>query len=347
MILDRTPALAAALTAAGARLDGDAVRDFGDPAEEARAAATGSVVVPLASFGVLDFVGDDAAEFLHAQVSCDVKGLAADRSTYGTYNTAKGRMLASFLLWRTAEGFRMLASRSLLPALQKRLQMFVLRAKVRITDRTASDALIGASGADAPAAVARACGPAPSNRHDVSAFDGGYVLRVPGGRFIVAVAPERAADVWTTLAGALRPAGSERWTWLDIVNGIGLVTAPLQDQLVPQMANMELVGAINFKKGCYPGQEIVARTQYLGKLKRRMYLARVVAEPPPAPGDALFSEDVGDQANGVEVAAAAAPDAGYDCRAVVQSGSAEQSQVHLRALDGPVLAFRALPYKVA
>jgi folate-binding protein YgfZ len=336
-----------ALGATGAHFVGDAVTDFGDPAAERRDAAGGSVVMPLTGFGILDFSGPDAGDFLQGQLSCDVKGLAADRSTYGTYNTAKGRMLASFLLWRTPEGFRMLLSRDLVPAVHKRLQMFVLRAKVRIADRSALDALLGASGADAPAAVARACGPSPSDRHDVSAFDAGHVLRVPGGRFIVAIEASRTGAVWATLAGTLRPAGYPCWTWLDIVNGIGFVTAAVQDQLVPQMANMELIGGVSFKKGCYPGQEIVARTQYLGKLKRRMYLARVAADPAPAPGDSLFSEDTGDQANGVVLASAPAPDDGYDCLAVVQSASVDQSRVHLRALEGPVLAFRPLPYNVA
>jgi folate-binding protein YgfZ len=335
------------LAEGGARIDDGTVSDFGDPAAERRAAAAGSVVVPLTGFAVLEFAGADAADFLQGQLSCDVKSLAPDGSTYGTYNTPKGRMLASFLLWRTPDGFRMLLPRSVLPGVQKRLQMYVLRSKVKVTDRSALDVLLGASGPEARAAVARACGAAPADAHSVTAFDAGHVLAVPGGRFIVGIEGARAGAVWNTLSGSLRPAGFECWTWLDIVNGIGFVTAPLQDALVPQMANMELVGAVNFKKGCYPGQEIVARTQYLGKLKRRMYLAHVAADPAPAPGDSLFSDDTGDQANGIVMAAAPAPEGGFDCLAVVQSASVEQSRVHLRALDGPPLTFRPLPYPVA
>jgi folate-binding protein YgfZ len=334
------------LAASGARTVAGGVADFGDPAGERRAAAAASIAAPLSGYGLLDFGGPDAADFLHAQVSCDVKGLAADRSTYGTYNTPKGRMLASFLLWRTPDGLRMLLSRAILPAVHKRLQMFVLRSKVSITDRSSADVLIGASGPDAPTALARACGSVPPNRHDVSAFPGGYVVRIPGGRFVTCVADAAAAAVWVALSATLRPAGPAVWDWLEIVNGIAFVSPATQDQLVPQMANMELVGAVNFKKGCYPGQEVVARTQYLGKLKRRMYLAHVDADPPPAAGDGLFSDDTGDQANGLVVASALAPDGGWDCLAVVQSTSAQQSRVHLRALDGPLLAFRPLPYAV-
>jgi folate-binding protein YgfZ len=334
------------LAASGARLVDGNVLDFGDPAAERCAAASASIAAPLGAYGVLDFAGQDAADFLHAQVSCDVKGLASDRSTYGTYNTPKGRMLASFLLWRTPDGLRMVLSRALLPAVHKRLQMFVLRSKVRISDRTGSDVLIGASGPDAPAAVVRACGSVPSNRHDVSAFPAGHALRIPGGRFLVCVANDAFAAAWAALTATLRPVGAGAWDWLEIVNGIAFVSPATQDQLVPQMANMELIGGVNFKKGCYPGQEVVARTQYLGKLKRRMYLAMVDADSPPAAGDSLYSEDTGDQANGLIVAAAPAPEGGWDCLAVVQSTSVEQSRVHLRALDGPVLAFRPLPYRV-
>jgi folate-binding protein YgfZ len=334
------------LAASGARSAEGRIRDFGDHAEELREAATGSIVAPLTAFTTLDFSGADAGDFLHGQLSCDALGLPPDRSTYGTYNTAKGRMLASFLLWRSPVGYRMLLPRAVAPAVQKRLQMFVLRAKVRITDRSDADVLLGISGAAAPGVIARLCGSPPVNQLDVHACADGFVLRVQGGRFILAIGAERAPAIWDALAASLRPVGPACWDWLDIANGIAFVTTATQDQLVPQMANMELIGGVNFKKGCYPGQEIVARTQYLGKLKRRMYLANVHAAPPPAPGDALYSEDVNDQANGLIVASSPAPSGGFDCLAVVQSASAGESRVHLRAPDGPVLVFRPLPYAI-
>jgi folate-binding protein YgfZ len=332
------------LASAGAQVVDGGVAGFGDLSAERAAAATGSVLAPLTGFSVLAVAGEDAERFLHGQLSCDVEGLAADRSTYGSYNTAKGRMLASFLLWRAEDGFRMLLSRSIAPGVQKRLQMFVLRARVGIASRDAEDVLLGASGPDAAAAVARACGPAPANRHDVSAWPGGKVLRVPGGRFVITVDASRAVDTWRALSASLRAVGAPCWDWLDIANGIPFVTAATQDQLVPQMANLELIGAVNFKKGCYPGQEVVARTQYLGKLKRRMYLAHLGIETPPASGLSLYSEDTGDQANGLILAAAPGPHGGVDCLAVVQSASMAGSRVHLGALDGPPLEFRPLPY---
>ena len=116
---------------------------------------------------------------------------------------------------------------------------------------------------------------------------------------------------------------------------------------MPQMANLGLIGAVNFKKGCYPGQEIVARMQYLGKTKRRMYLAQVHAETIPQAGAELFSMEMEGQACGMVVNAQTSPDGGFDMLAVVQIASHDAFPVHLGALTGPRLQFHALPYTLA
>lgn len=129
--------------------------------------------------------------------------------------------------------------------------------------------------------------------------------------------------------------------------GMPFITAPTQDQLVPQMANLDLIGGVSFDKGCYPGQEIVARTRYLGRIKRRMVLANVAADPPPRPGDAVFGSDLGDQASGLIVSAAPSPQGGFDTLAVLQLSTLDGGTAHLRSLAGPVLAVRPLPYSLA
>jgi folate-binding protein YgfZ len=123
------------------------------------------------------------------------------------------------------------------------------------------------------------------------------------------------------------------------------VSAATQDQFLPQMANFELLGGVSFDKGCYTGQEIVARAQHLGRVKRRTFLANVAAVA--AAGDELYSEGLGDQASGMVLNSEASPDGGHDLLAVVQTASRESSTVHLRALDGPVLRFLPLPYAIA
>jgi hypothetical protein len=330
----------------GARTAGTKVLDFGRPDEELRAAASGSIVAPLASLALLQAAGDDAREFLHGQFSCDVKGLAPDRSTFGSYNTPKGRMLASFVLWHETAGYQVALSESIRATILKRLQMFVLRSKVKITDRSAERVLLGAAGPAAAAAVERACGIVPAEVGGVHSGHRGAVVRLGATRFLIAAEIADADSIWSALAETLTPVGTPAWDWLEITSGIPFVTAATQDQLVPQMANLELIGGVSFNKGCYPGQEIVARTQYLGKLKRRMYLAKVNTDAAPQAGDPLYGEDVGEQANGLIVNAAPAPDGGFDVLAVVQSASVEGSRVHVGGPQGPLLQFRPLPYAV-
>jgi len=147
------------------------------------------------------------------------------------------------------------------------------------------------------------------------------------------------------LSGPLEPVEAHLWRWIDIRNGLPWITAATQDELVPQMANLERLGAVSFDKGCYTGQEVVARSQHLGKIKRRMFLANVSARAEA--GDKLYSEDLGDQASGMVVNAEVSPDGGTDLLAVVQTASREASTVHLRSLDGPELRFLPLPYTLA
>jgi len=344
------------LRSAGALVEDGVVRNFGDPQGELEAARSGSVLADLSHLGVLDFTGPDSEAFLNAQLSCDVGSIGASSSSYGGYCTPKGRMLADFLLWRLAagqsSGFRMLLSRGIVATVQKRLRMYVLRSKVQVTDASDSVALLGISGDAAARALDSVLTGLPQETHDFEVRhcgDSSTAISLPAGRFLIAVAAEGASRLWAGLAAALRPVGTPCWEWLDIRNGVPLVTAGTQEQFLPQMTNLELIGGLSFTKGCYPGQEVVARTHHLGKVKRRMFLAHLdpsEGRTPPAPGDELYSEDIPGQASGMVVNAQAAPEGGYDLLAVVHHTSRDASTVHLRSTEGPVLRFLDLPYAV-
>ena len=155
-----------------------------------------------------------------------------------------------------------------------------------------------------------------------------------------------APALWQKLSTDAQPAGSPCWDWLNIRAGIPVILPQTQEQFVPQMANLDLIGAVNFKKGCYPGQEIVARMQYLGKNKRRMYLAHVYAETAPQAGNELFSMEMEGQSCGMVVNAQPSPNGGYDMLAVVQIASHDTFPVHLGALTGARLEFNPLPYPI-
>ena len=310
------------------------------------AARSGSVLALLGHLGVLQFSGDDAETFLQGQLSCDVAAVGLRSSAYGAYCSPKGRMLANFLLWREETGFHMALSRDLAPSMHARISKFVLRAKVKISDASDTIVLAGAAGPKSDQALREVFPDLPKEPHQASRRpDTGTVIKMKDGRYLLALVPSSAAALRQRLANALVPVGAHAWRWLDIRNGVPLVTAATQDQLVPQMANFELLGGVSFSKGCYTGQEVVARMQHLGKLRRRMFLANVAA--PAAAGDSLYSEDLGDQASGIVVNAEASPDGGYDLLAAVQTASREESTVHLKSIGGPVLRFLPLPYAVA
>jgi folate-binding protein YgfZ len=176
--------------------------------------------------------------------------------------------------------------------------------------------------------------------------EGSIVICLAANRFQINTTPAEAIALWQKLCTEAHPAGSPCWDWLNINAGIPVILPQTQEQFVPQMANLDLIGAVNFKKGCYPGQEIVARMQYLGKNKRRMYLAHAYAETAPQPGAELFSMEMEGQACGMVVNAQASANGGYDMLAVVQIASHESFPVHLGALTGPRLEFKPLPYPI-
>jgi folate-binding protein YgfZ len=329
------------LAARGAQIEQDAVLSFGDRRAELDAVASGAVLADLSHFGVLAVDGDDARTFLQAQLSCDVLGLADDRATYGSYCSPQGRVLANFLLWRDPSAVQLLMPLALLDGVASRLKKFILRAKVNLRDRRADVVVFGIAGASALDAVVPLAGSLHVARRGALT-----AIALSASRVLVVASPAEAESVWARLAAAFRPVGSDCWHWLDIVAGVPWIGPATQDEFVPQMANLELLGAVSFDKGCYPGQEIVARSQYRGKVKRRLALAHVDGERAPLAGDALLaSDDAPDQAAGQVVNAAPAPGGGFDLLAVVHTGRVG-APIHLGSVSGPRLAFRPLPYTV-
>ncbi len=322
---------------------------FGDERAEVASAASGTVIVPLTHTGLIRAEGEDTAVFLHNLLSNDVKKLPLHGAQYTSFNSAKGRMLANLTLWRDNNSYLLQLSTDLLAAMHKKLSMYVMRSKVRLSDATPDFALIGVAGADAATALDAAGLSLPP---EVLTVSQGTVqaIRVDADRIILAVPVAQAASVWQKLSthGAT-PAGTAAWRWLDIQAGIPSgITAATQDEFVAQMLNFELIGGVNFQKGCYPGQEIVARMQYLGNsLKKRMStLAHLDVANAPEPVSDLFATEFGEQSCGKFLSVAPAPGSGYDALAVLQIASVEGGQVHLGALDGPLLTFGTLPYAV-
>jgi folate-binding protein YgfZ len=258
-------------------------------------------------------------------------------------------MLASFLTWREPAGDVILQPASDIAAgIQKKLSMYVLRSKAKLIDSSAEFCQFGLAGPQAVTALQVRGLPVPDMALAVAHAGEATVIRLDASRLILVVPASAGAEQFRALVGAdLVPAGTGVWESLDIRSGWPLITAPTQEEFVPQMANFELLGGVSFSKGCYPGQEIVARTQYLGKLKKRMYRAFVETAERPAAGTDLYSPDVGEQSCGKVVTASPQASGGHELLAVLQMSSHEGNDVHLGAPGGPQLEFRALPYEVS
>ena len=304
----------------------------------------------LDNLTLIRFSGEDAQTFLHNQLTCDVNALAVNQGTHGSYCTPKGRVLATFLLWRTGESYFMQVPSALRESIQKRLSMYVLRSKVKVADAGTQWEIAGLSGAGAAARVGQMFGAVPQSDHELISSPDAVVIRLQESRYEILVPRADAPASLQKLKKGTEPAAPGHWEWLDIRAGIPTITSATQDQFVPQMLNMELIGGLSFAKGCYPGQEIVARMHFLGRLKQRMCLANLAPEPAatagPQPGDKLYSADLGGQSSGTVVNAARAPEGGYDMLAVIQISSAQSQAVHWKSLDGPRLNLVPLPYQV-
>lgn len=292
--------------------------------------------VRLADQGLIRATGADAATFLHNLLTNDINHLAAGQARHAGLCTAKGRLLASFLIWREGDDYLLQLSADLLPGILKKMSMFILRSKVRLEDVSAERALIGTVGAAGGPESPLACVPVA----------GGNALRLDAARCIFAVPTDQADAVLATLP----PAGRlEDWHLAEIRAGMPRIVAATQEAFVPQMVNYEVpaVGGVSFQKGCYPGQEIVARTHYLGKVKRRM--VRVALDAAVAPGTDVFTPETGEQHCGAIVLCAPVPPAeggGYEALLVVQNPDAHAATIHVGAPDGPLARMLDLPYTV-
>jgi len=297
------------------------------------------VLMPLTHLAVIEASGADATAFLHGQLSNDVQGLAPGASLLAGYCNAKGRLYALPRLWRAGADWQLCLPADTAEAVLKRLRMFVMRSRVTLALR-GDITLLGMAG-DGAAACLRGAGlPVPEGANAVATQGELTVLRWPGSpeRFQVCVGDQAAPALWAALSAGARPAPVSVWRLLDIDAGLPSIYAPTLEAFVPQMVNLELVDGVSFRKGCYPGQEIVARMHYLGKASRRMYRLGAAGSP-PAPGTPLLDADGREVGNMVD--AQAADSSGCRLLAVVQVTAAAGA---LRLATGEALHRLPLPY---
>lgn len=297
---------------------------------------------PLSHEGVLAVRGFDAAKFLQGQLTCNLNYLSDTHASLGARCTQKGRMQSSFRILLQGDGVVLAMARELLEPQLADLKKYAVFSKSRLTDESAAWARFGL--VDADQALAGLGLDLPAETDSVVRSEALIAIRVSPGRAELWAPAEQATALHDQLAAQLKEGNLNQWLLGQIRAGIGQVMEQTRELFIPQMINLQAVGGVSFKKGCYTGQEIVARMQYLGKLKRRLYRLSLAGGELPVPGTPLFSPNHGSAIGEVVIAAQA--DETVELLAVLQAEAADSGDVHLGTLEGPGLQLLDLPYSL-
>lgn len=339
-----TSAWRAMLVRAGALFDGDRVTAFGDAEAERGCALSGDVVADLSHFGLIAVQGPDAPAFLASLFPGDVRLISASQAQFTGWCDGKGRLLATFWLFMRGEVYYLLLPMALLGSTMARLCQFRLRSKVAIADASGELARLGLSGPGLAASLAPTVAePLPLARGETVGFGDCTLVSIgapPFPRWIAIGPVDSLQAFWESLGTTAKPVGADVWSLLDVLAGIPLLVSETSGEFVPQMVNLEALGGLCFTKGCYPGQEVVARLHYRGQLKRRLYRAFVDSEELPQPGAKLFAPNTSESV-GMVVSAAFAPQRKIAVLAVVVIEHQERGEIFLTGLQGPRLQFQS------
>lgn len=335
------------LSESGAVFANGLVQDFGDPAAEQLAAAGTGVICDLSQRGLILVEGDDAITFLQGQLTCDMTEISHRQSRVGAWCSPKGRVLVLFRAVHTTSGVLLELPASQMEATLKRLRMYVLRSRVLLKDVSDDSVRVGLAGESSTALLESRYGSLPRSPDEVAAAGNGRLIRlrgvVPRYQFIGNAA--EAVDLWRGAAGMLTPAGVQAWTLLDILAGVPEISQ--SDEHLPQMINLDLLDGVSFSKGCYVGQEIIARTQHLGRLKRRMYLVSAGVHEGAVPGSPILAPASGSEVAGQILSSARRADGnGVIALAVLRIDAAKSGDLRLASVEGPRVQLLQLPYSM-
>ncbi len=301
------------------------------------------ILTPLTSLGLIKVQGEDARAFLQGQLTCDLMAVTPVKSQLGAWCNPKGRMLALMLIFQRGEDLFLQMPRERIDFVIKRMGMFVLRSKVSLIDVSDDLPVIALGGRCIPDLLEQS----PDDEFATHTSDGLTAIRFPGeqARAQVIGNAEAVAELWKKALTEATAANDGWWSIQNIRSGIPAVYDATAEAFIPQMLNLDLLQGISFTKGCYTGQEVVARMKYLGQLKRRMYVSHFETDAIPQPGDKLFSpQSKSPQGAGRIVAAQPSPQGGWEALVVTEISIAESGDLHLGDIDGPRLSLQPPPY---
>ena len=329
----------------GAEFEGDELISFGNPNRERRIAPQGAVLSNLADRGLLGISGDDAVTFLQNQLTNDITNVSESEHQLTAWCNPKGRIIANFRAFKRGPNLYLIMAKDLVETVVSKLSRYIMMSKVTITDATDTLVHFGYAGENAEHDLSLILDKVPTAPNETLNLGALTILRLPGDtpRFEVFGDVAEASELWSKCNVRAAPVSSQAWDFMNIRAGRPVVTAACTEEWIPQMLNMVAIEGVDFQKGCYPGQEVVARLNYLGKTKRRMYHLLIETDKVPACNDSIVNE------SGIEVGkvlnAVANPDDLVECLAVLKIAEAEDL-MFLGEANGPEVSTLELPYSV-
>ncbi len=324
----------------------DKAAQHNDNAVNNQKADNQDIICDLSSFSAVVIAGEDAASFMQGQFTNDVNTVNEESSQLDAICNNKGRMIANFRLFKYQQNYFISLKQDLVETSINHLQNYVLRAQVAIQDVSEQLIHIGISGDHAVELLSPFIDSIRSEIDSVSHNENYIAIRVAGlkPRYEIFCSFEHATVLWEKISSQADVVNGSSWDYLNIQAGIPFIDSHSSEEFVPQMANMELINGVSFTKGCFTGQEIVARMHYLGKLKKRCFKINIDTDNKPATGDKLFAENArAGQNTGAILCVEKNPEAGYDALAVIQIADTE-SKLYLHDADGPAISVKQLPY---
>ena len=333
------------ITSKGAQIQGDFVSSF-EPMDDPYFTEEETYLCDCSSLGVIKATGEEAQSFLHSQFTNDLNQVNDETSQLSGYCNAKGRLLSIFRIFKYEENYLLLLNKDVLDNTLSKLNMYKLMAKTEISNNSDDYVVFGLTGKKTDSILKKNNITFPSNNEQCTNYDGSIITRIDADRVLIIAEPKKAIELWNLFETDAVPRDYSIWKLLDIQNGIPEVTKETMEAFIPQMVNLELINGVNFQKGCYPGQEIVARTHYLGKPNRRMYKIELLAENNSEPGTNIYSEDDGEQAVGKIVSSVQYSSDNIDALIVLRTANEKSENLKIGSLNGPTASISNLPYKL-
>ena len=331
----------------GAHITNDTVMDFGHVVQEKEAALDGNIITDLSNYSVLKVSGEDTIIFLQGQFTCDLTKIQEGHISFGAWCNNKGRIFTNFLIIKAADFLYLILPTELKEEFIKKLRMYVLRSRVVIEDMSQEKILLGIRGESLQPLLAEVLPGLPVESNTVIMQNDCMVLKLndTSERFIIIALINNAQSLWTDLIEHLTPVGNHFWQLYEILSGHAWINPRTSGELLPQSINMDVLGGLSLDKGCYLGQEIIARMHFRGKIKQRMYLAGLNSSTVPEEGNKLYMHE-SNKSVGEIVNVFKHPDGFYRLLATIDIVNAKDDHLHIESTDEPALNILSLPYSI-